>query len=68
MTEHCPCDGCIPPKRHIGCHTNCPDYIRWKKQLEEAKAIRIRENEKKDIVICSAIKHRKARRKRDRKP
>lgn len=26
------CWGCVPPKRHPGCHSTCPDHI-------EAKAI-----------------------------
>jgi hypothetical protein len=21
------CNGCVPPKRHPGCHDHCPDFI-----------------------------------------
>lgn len=31
------CKDCIPPKRHIGCHADCKEYIKEKAQLEEDK-------------------------------
>lgn len=27
------CKNCIPPKRHINCHSTCEEYIKWKKEL-----------------------------------
>jgi hypothetical protein len=34
----CPCDGCVPPKRHLHCHSTCPDYKDfrdWKDQIKQ---------------------------------
>jgi hypothetical protein len=34
----CPCDGCVPPKRQLHCHSTCKDYIDWqdwKKQVHD---------------------------------
>lgn len=28
----CPCEGCVAPERHIGCHSDChkkPSYAEW---------------------------------------
>lgn len=27
--KNCPCRECVPPKREIGCHGKCPEYITW---------------------------------------
>ena len=24
-----PCKGCVPPDRYLGCHSVCPDYIKF---------------------------------------
>ena len=24
--DNCPCKGCVPPKRHGGCHSECGEY------------------------------------------
>ena len=31
------CHGCVPPKRHIGCHATCKNYIDEKAQFEKDK-------------------------------
>lgn len=31
------CKGCVPPKRHIGCHQYCEEYIEQKVKLEKEK-------------------------------
>ena len=35
----CPCKGCTPPKRTVSpnCHMNCPEYLKWKKKIDEKK-------------------------------
>ena len=33
------CKKCVPPKRHAGCHSNCPDYKKCKDILEERKQV-----------------------------
>ena len=32
------CTGCVPPKRHLGCHSTCPEYIAEKKAWEKKRA------------------------------
>ena len=31
------CNGCIPPKRYVGCHGVCEEFITQKKEQEEYK-------------------------------
>ena len=31
----CPCEGCYPPKRKLGCHGFCEEYRNWKTNLDE---------------------------------
>lgn len=40
--EDCPCNGCVPPKRHSGCHPVCPDYLKWEAK-HKAKLAKLRE-------------------------
>ena len=43
----CPCNGCVAPNRHPGCHSNCKEKSDWdleKDQLME----KIRKEKKKD--------------------
>lgn len=28
------CKGCVAPKRHVGCHDTCKDYIKEKQENE----------------------------------
>lgn len=37
MANQAPCKDCIPPKRQIGCHGYCKEYIEWKAVLERQK-------------------------------
>lgn len=37
MTNPGPCKDCVPPKRQIGCHGYCEEYIEWKAGLERQK-------------------------------
>ena len=32
------CQFCVAPKRHLGCHSDCPEYIEEKAQWEEERA------------------------------
>ena len=29
MNDDRPCRGCVEPKRHPGCHADCPDDLAW---------------------------------------
>lgn len=31
------CKGCIPPERHKGCHSTCPDYISESRKHNEER-------------------------------
>lgn len=42
------CKDCVPPKRHPGCHSQCPDYLREKAEHEEWK-------KKKGLQGCQLI-------------
>lgn len=33
----CPCRGCVPPKRCVGCHSTCEAFLEWQKKHEEDK-------------------------------
>lgn len=45
-----PCNGCVPPKRHLGCHDRCPDRAEWLGELELSKKYM-----KKEMEDLSAI-------------
>lgn len=31
------CKGCVPPKRHIGCHSTCPEYSEEREEFDKTK-------------------------------
>ena len=33
------CTNCVPPKRHVGCHATCKDYITEKADWEAKKKL-----------------------------
>ena len=68
---HC-CKDCVPPKRHVGCHSTCEQYRKEKIQLEIDKK-KVKESYPPDITAFDFNKieyaswkngHRKRRRKR----
>lgn len=50
MKNNCPCDGCVPPKRHTHCHEKCPDHDKWRKK-EDEKASMIRKKKQEEGVL-----------------
>ncbi len=40
------CKDCIAPKRHPGCHSTCPEYLKAKEEWEELKKVMARERDK----------------------
>lgn len=28
------CYGCVPPKRQLGCHSTCEEYLEYRKKIE----------------------------------
>ena len=63
---HC-CSGCVPPKRQVGCHVWCEEYLAEKKEHDEIKDT-IYENRAKDAMVretkIRAIEKVKKRHKR----
>lgn len=31
------CKDCVPPKRFVGCHSTCPDYLREKEEWDNTR-------------------------------
>lgn len=44
------CIFCIAPKRHLGCHSTCPEYLEEKKKLDKVRADRYREYRTRTLV------------------
>jgi hypothetical protein len=60
------CYHCVAPKRHPGCHSSCPDYIKQKILNDErnAKIAAAKHQEAIEIGyrISSAMRHSRSRR------
>lgn len=63
------CKDCVPPKRHVGCHSTCETYLEAKRKYdEEMKVIRERKRLESDIVSTQVQSYyRRMKRKRTRK-
>lgn len=46
------CQECVPPKRHVGCHGTCEEYIKERAELDESK-----EEERKNRLQDYTITH-----------
>lgn len=55
MSRPCPCNGCVAPKRHRGCHATCPDYIPWNEEHQQELAI-IREAKEQEHYFPPSLK------------
>lgn len=49
MSRCCKC--CVPPKRHIGCHSNCPEYLEEKKNLDRLNKLRQKKLKEENDVL-----------------
>ena len=58
----CPCKGCEPPKREIGCHGTCEQYIGWQQERGELMKAKIKANDQIRYVV-SAHKNMKKKRR-----
>lgn len=54
MAFKCKCRGCT--KRHPGCHSECPDYKEYRRQIDEANKARKLENEANSIFINNCVR------------
>lgn len=50
MYEGNPCRHCVTPKRHPGCHAECPEYAEWRANYNDVKA-RHDEEVKNDLLV-----------------
>ena len=61
----CPCKGCEPPRRAVGCHGTCEHYVAWQREYDalkaEEKKVKINEMANCGYVV-SAIKNMKKKR------
>jgi hypothetical protein len=60
FAEVCPCNYCVAPKRHVGCHAHCKEYKDWSnlRQQYNAKVYAARHAED-DCFPTSLRKRRK---------
>ena len=60
MNDDRPCRGCVPPKRHPGCHADCPEDLAWVKEhkecFEAAKAERNKHIEATGFIVDSQLR------------
>ena len=62
------CKDCVEPKRHAGCHSECPDYLEQKAKHEERREAIAKERQIQNALYSDRqAKVRKAY-KRRRKP
>lgn len=47
------CRYCVPPKRHPGCHSKCPDYLKERAEYDQKKAM-IDAKRKEDFVMSKS--------------
>jgi hypothetical protein len=54
MPKESPCRYCVPPKRTPTCHSTCPEFKKWRAELDEenAKIREIKEAEKRHTDYC----------------
>ena len=41
----CPCNGCVPPERYVGCHGSCEKYEDWTHACTDARNELIKERD-----------------------
>ena len=63
MNDECPCRYCVPPKRTVTCHIDCPEHKEWHDKHEEKNAlINARKNEESEMcgyISRQMYKHQK---------
>lgn len=54
-----PCMGCVEPKRQLGCHDRCEDYLELKRQSDTYKAERAKEMKSRALGLDAVKSHDK---------
>lgn len=64
------CRGCVPPKRHPGCHDHCPDYLNEKAEYDakrdadyKRRQLAMNLNEQRYKAITKAVKEKRPQKK-----
>ena len=52
----CPCNGCVAHKRHLGCHSTCPDHKEWKDEQEQIRQNRLKILDEESFYNCVTSK------------
>ncbi len=55
--RECPCRDC--QNRAIGCHTNCDEYVNWKKNHESILAKRFEQKKINDTLYVNQVNRNK---------
>lgn len=65
IDKECPCRFCKPPKRNVGCHGKCEEYLSWQITYQEEKDRSQRERDIRRAVsetMSNRCKNMKTRR------
>lgn len=60
-----PCRGCTEPKRHMGCHSTCQEYVSWRtarndflKQKQKSISVNDAYMDIRHANLTKSIKHK----------
>lgn len=53
------CKYCFPPKRHLGCHSTCPEYLEEKKDLDRRNKLRQKKLKEENDVLEFLLDYKK---------
>ena len=56
MTGISPCKDCVAPKRHVGCHATCKEYIDWKDEWDQEQDIIRRKKHEENLIRSDIFK------------
>lgn len=60
------CKGCT--KRYVGCHSECEDYLKFRRELDEKNEARIKAKQEEDRYISYCVDvNRRVKRKRNKR-
>jgi len=50
LTTHCPCQGCVPPDRHVGCRNTCGKWAGYEIKANEEREYRMKISREKNAM------------------
>lgn len=57
--DKCPCKGCVPPQRALGCHSICQPYIDWLAEHQQKVEYIRQQRELTNLCFDSALRRNK---------